>query len=230
MSSADRAGSGRADGSAAEAAPAAPPSNWNLPNALTTLRILSVPFYGWALLVDGGESVTWRTVAWGIFFAAMVTDKIDGDIARKRNLVTNFGKIADPIADKAITGMAFIGLSIIMDTWWMWTISIIVLVREWAVTLLRLSVLKAVVIAAAEIGKWKTTAQALALGFLTLPLLEVGDEVSWLDVPGEVVYVVALVFLAIAFVLTLVSGYQFFRDVWNQRHDIRRKTSSADAG
>jgi CDP-diacylglycerol--glycerol-3-phosphate 3-phosphatidyltransferase len=204
-----------------------PPSNWNLPNALTTLRILSVPFYGWALLVDGGDSVTWRTVAWGIFLAAMVTDKIDGDIARKRNLVTNFGKIADPIADKAITGMAFVGLAIIMDTWWMWAISIIVLVREWAVTLLRLSVLKSVVIAAAEIGKWKTMAQALALGFLTLPLLEVGDEVSWLDVPGEVTYVVALVFLGIAFVLTLVSGYQFFRDVWKQRHDIRKKAANA---
>ena len=202
------------------------PSNWNVPNALTTLRILSVPFYGWALLADGGDSITWRTVAWGIFFAAMVTDKIDGDIARKRNLVTNFGKIADPIADKAITGMAFVGLAIIMDTWWMWTITIVVLVREWAVTLLRLSVLKAVVIAAAEIGKWKTTAQALALGFLTLPLLEVD---GWLDVPGEVTYVVALVFLGIAFVLTLVSGYQFFRDVWNQRHDIRRKAATADA-
>ena len=157
----------------------------------------------------------------------MVTDKIDGDIARKRNLITNFGKIADPIADKALTGMAFVGLAIIMNNWWMWTITIIVLVREWAVTLLRLSVLKAVVIAAAEIGKWKTMAQALALGFLTLPLLEVD---GWLDVPGEVTYVVALVFLGIAFVLTLVSGYQFFRDVWKQRHDIRTKAATADAG
>ena len=203
-----------------------PPSNWNLPNALTTLRIASVPFYGWALLYDGGDSVLWRTVAWGIFVLAMVTDKIDGDIARKRNLITNFGKIADPIADKALTGMAFVGLAIIMDTWWMWTITIIVLIREWAVTLLRLSILKTVVIAAADIGKWKTMAQALALGLLTLPLLEVD---GWLDVPGEVAYVVALVFLAIAFVLTLVSGYQFFRDVWKQRHDIRKKAAVADA-
>ncbi len=101
------------------------------------------------------------------------------------------------------------------------------LVREWAVTLLRLSVLKAVVIAAAEIGKWKTMAQALALGFLTLPLLEVD---GWLDVPGEVTYAAALVLLGIAFVLTLVSGYQFFRDVWKQRHDIRAKAAVADAG
>jgi CDP-diacylglycerol--glycerol-3-phosphate 3-phosphatidyltransferase len=203
-----------------------PPSNWNLPNALTTLRIASVPFYGWALLYDGGDSVLWRTVAWGIFVLAMVTDKIDGDIARKRNLITNFGKIADPIADKALTGMAFVGLAIIMDTWWMWTITIIVLIREWAVTLLRLSVLKAVVIPAADIGKWKTMAQALALGLLTLPLLEVD---GWLDVPGEVMYVVALVLLFIAFVLTLWSGYEFFRDVWKQRHHIRKQASAADA-
>ena len=79
------------------------PSNWNLPNALTTLRILMVPFFGWALLVDGGDSVLWRCVAWVLFVLAMITDKVDGDIARSRNLVTNFGKIADPIADKALT-------------------------------------------------------------------------------------------------------------------------------
>jgi CDP-diacylglycerol--glycerol-3-phosphate 3-phosphatidyltransferase len=195
-------------------------SNWNVPNALTTLRILLVPFYGWALLVDGGDSVTWRCVAWFIFGIAMVTDKIDGDIARKHNLITNFGKIADPIADKAITGMAFIGLAIIIDTWWMWAVTVVVLIREWAVTLLRLSILKRVVIPAAQSGKVKTTAQGVGLGLLTLPLLEVD---GWLDVPGEVVYVVALVILGIAVVLTITSGYEFFREVWRQRHDLREK-------
>ncbi len=208
--------------STGETAPAKP-SNWNLPNALTTLRIVLVPFYGWALLYDGGDSVTWRTVAWAIFFVAMVTDKVDGDIARARNLVTDFGKIADPIADKAITGMAFIGLSIIMDTWWMWTITVVVLVREWAVTILRLSVLKAVVIAAAQSGKWKTAAQALALGFLSLPLLEVD---GWLDVPGEITYAGAIVLLVVAFVLTLWSGYEFFRDVWRQRASLRKSSAA----
>ncbi len=94
------------------------PSNWNLPNLLTSLRIVMVPFFGWALLVDGGESATWRTIAYAIFAVAMITDKIDGDIARARNLVTDFGKIADPIADKAITGMAFIGLAVVGDIWW----------------------------------------------------------------------------------------------------------------
>ncbi len=96
--------------------------NWNVPNALTTLRILLVPFFGWALLVDDGDS-GWRWVASALFVAAMVTDKIDGDLARKRNLITNFGKIADPIADKALTGMAFVGLSIIGELWWWVTVA-----------------------------------------------------------------------------------------------------------
>ncbi len=136
-------------------------SNWNVPNALTTLRIVLVPFFGWALLHDGGDSTTWRWVAFAIFAVAMITDKIDGDLARKHDLVTDFGKIADPIADKAITGMAFIGLSIVGDIWW-W-VTIVVLLREWSVTLLRLSVLKDVVIAASQSGKIKTTLQGVAL-------------------------------------------------------------------
>ncbi|WP_141013121.1 CDP-diacylglycerol--glycerol-3-phosphate 3-phosphatidyltransferase [Nocardioides sambongensis] len=192
------------------------PSNWNIPNALTTLRIVMVPFFGWALLYDGGDSVTARVIAWAIFFVAMVTDKIDGDIARARGLVTDFGKIADPIADKAITGMAFIGLSIVGDIWW-W-VTIVVLVREWSVTLLRLSVLKRVVIPAAQIGKWKTTVQALALGLLVLPLRQVSGGLA--DV-GEVIFYLAQALLAVAVALTLWSGYDFFREVWRQRDDLR---------
>ena len=78
---------------------AATAGNWNLPNVLTGLRIVLVPVYGYALLHDGGNSITWRCVATVVFVVAMVTDKVDGDIARSRGLVTNFGKIADPIAD-----------------------------------------------------------------------------------------------------------------------------------
>jgi CDP-diacylglycerol--glycerol-3-phosphate 3-phosphatidyltransferase len=196
------------------AATAAKPSNWNVPNALTTLRILLVPVYGWALLIHDGTHIGWRVTAYLIFAVAMVTDKVDGDIARARNLVTDFGKIADPIADKAITGMAFIGLSIIMDTWWMWAITVVVLLREWSVTLLRLSIMKSVVIPAAWSGKVKTTAQGLALGGLTLPCLEATG--AW-DVPGKVVYILSLGMLAIAVVLTVTSGYEFFRDAFRQR-------------
>jgi CDP-diacylglycerol---glycerol-3-phosphate 3-phosphatidyltransferase len=194
-------------------------SNWNVPNALTTLRIVLVPFFGWALLVDGGESITWRCVAWLIFGVAMITDKVDGDLARKHNLITDFGKIADPIADKAMTGMAFIGLSVVGDIWW-W-VTIVVLLREWSVTLLRLSVLKKVVIAAADIGKLKTTFQALALGALCLPLLD-DDLAGWLQTPAEVFYYVAQACLVVAVALTLWSGYEFFRDVWKQRASLRK--------
>jgi CDP-diacylglycerol--glycerol-3-phosphate 3-phosphatidyltransferase len=190
----------------------AKPSNWNIPNALTTLRIAMVPFFAWALLVDGGESVLWRTVAFAIFVAAMITDKIDGDLARKHNLVTNFGKIADPIADKALTGMAFIGLSMIGEIWW-W-VTILVLVREWSVTFMRLSVAKHVVLAANASGKVKTVLQAIALGMLTLPLREVEGA---LEVPGLVLWWVAVVLLAAAVVMTMYSGYEFFRDAFKQR-------------
>lgn len=196
----------------------AQPSNWNVPNVLTTLRIVLVPFFGWALLVDGGNDITWRCVAWAIFVVAMVTDKIDGDLARKHDLVTNFGKIADPIADKAITGMAFIGLSVVGDVWW-W-VTIVVLLREWSVTLLRLSVLKKVVIAAADLGKIKTTFQAVALGFLCLPLRD-PDLPGWMEVPGEVLFYAAQVCLAVAVALTLWSGWEFYRDVWRQRAALR---------
>ncbi|GAB3787826.1 CDP-diacylglycerol--glycerol-3-phosphate 3-phosphatidyltransferase [Nocardioides ungokensis] len=189
-------------------------SNLNLPNVLTTLRIVMVPFFGWALLVDGGDSVLWRCVAYALFAIAMITDKIDGDIARARNLVTNFGKIADPIADKAITGMAFIGLSIVGDIWW-W-VTILVLLREWSVTLLRLSLLKDVVIPAAHSGKVKTTLQALALGLLVLPLRQVDGA---LDTVGNVLFYVAQVLLAAAVAMTMWSGYEFFRDVHRSRRD-----------
>ena len=127
------------------------------------------------LYVDGGPSSTQtfgrlRMEGRAVFkhAVAMITDKIDGDLARKHNLITDFGKIADPIADKAITGMAFIGLSIVGDIWW-W-VTIVVLLREWSVTLLRLSVLKSVVIPAAQSGKIKTMLQAVALTGLIMPL------------------------------------------------------------
>ncbi len=198
-------------------------SNLNLPNVLTTLRIVMVPVFAWALLHDGGDSVLWRCVAFAIFVGAMITDKIDGDIARARNLVTNFGKIADPIADKAITGMAFIGLSLVGDVWW-W-VTVLVLVREWSVTLLRLSVLKQIVIAASWSGKVKTTLQGIALAALTLPFPHGsahGGAFDQFGVVGEGLFYVAQVLLAGAVAMTMWSGYEFFRDVWKQREGLRR--------
>ena len=196
------------------------PSNLNLPNILTTVRIALVPFFGAALLADHGDSITWRMIAWVIFVVAMITDKIDGDIARSRGLITDFGKIADPIADKAMTGMAFVGLSVIFESPWWWAVTIVVLVREWSVTLLRLSVLRRVVIAADNLGKLKTTFQVIGLGGLVLPLRD-PDLPGWLDTPGDLLYYLAVVFLAIAVVLTVVSGAQFFAGVWRQRHTLK---------
>ena len=194
-------------------------SNFNIANVLTVLRIAMVPLFGWALLHDGGNDPLWRWVAFGLFAVAMITDKIDGDLARKHNLITDFGKIADPIADKAITGMAFIGLSIVGDIWW-W-VTIVVLLREWSVTLLRLSVLKDVVIAAAQSGKIKTVLQAIALAGLIWPLPHGGAHGGafdfWPSLTGEVLFYLAQVMLAGAVVMTMWSGYEFFRDVVKQR-------------
>ncbi len=197
-------------------------SNFNIANVLTTVRIVMVPFFAWALLQDGGDSVLWRWIAFAIFAVAMITDKIDGDLARKHGLVTDFGKIADPIADKAITGMAFIGLSIVGEIWW-W-VTVVVLLREWSVTLLRLSVLKQVVIPAARSGKIKTTLQAVALSGLTWPLphgpaddrAHGGAFDGW-GTLGEVLFYTSQVLLAGAVIMTMWSGYEFFRAVWQQR-------------
>lgn len=158
-------------------------------------------------------------MAFGLFAVAMITDKIDGDLARKHNLITDFGKIADPIADKAITGMAFIGLSIVGDIWW-W-VTIVVLLREWSVTLLRLSVLKDVVIPAAQSGKIKTVLQAFALAGLLWPLPH-GDAHGgafdfWPGYVGEGLFYLAQAALAAAVAMTMWSGYEFFRDVRRQR-------------
>ena len=194
-------------------------SNWNVPNALTTLRIVMVPFFGWALLHDAGTDLTWRWVAFVLFCVAMITDKIDGDLARKHDLVTNFGKIADPIADKAITGMAFIGLAIIHDflpAWLWWTITVLVLVREWSVTFARLSVARDVVMPAKQSGKVKTTMQAIALGGFVAPF---GLLTGSLATLGDVVWWAAAIALAVAVVLTLTSGLEFARDVVRHRRE-----------
>jgi CDP-diacylglycerol---glycerol-3-phosphate 3-phosphatidyltransferase len=184
------------------------PSNWNVPNALTTLRIVMVPVFAWALLMDDGNSTGWRWVAYGLFAAAMITDKIDGDLARKYDLVTNFGKIADPIADKALTGMAFVGLSIIGELWW-W-VTIVVLIREWGITLMRFWLIRrGVVMPASQGGKLKTTAQTLALGLLIMPLRML--EGAWEPV-GLVLWWIAVAAMAGAVALTVWTGVVYVRD------------------
>ncbi|QWC85346.1 CDP-diacylglycerol--glycerol-3-phosphate 3-phosphatidyltransferase [Nocardioidaceae bacterium] len=184
------------------------PSNWNLPNVLTASRIVVVPVFGWVLLQDGGDSVGWRWLAVLLFSLAMYTDKLDGDIARSRGQVTDFGKIADPVADKALTGMAFIGLAVI-DELFAW-VAVVVIVRELAVTVTRMAVRRRVVIAADKLGKIKTVLQSMALAGLLMPL-RLADG-AW-EVPGLIAWWVAVALMAAAVVMTIVSGAQFFRQV-----------------
>jgi CDP-diacylglycerol--glycerol-3-phosphate 3-phosphatidyltransferase len=191
--------------------PAAPPSNLNIANALTLLRIVGVPVFGWLLLSEGGEDVGFRLWAFVAFILLMITDRIDGDIARSRGLVTNFGKLADPIADKALTGMAFVGLSIIGVLWW-W-VTIVLLVREWGITLMRFVIKKYGVMPASQGGRIKTTLQAVAIGGYLLPL-EIWDNTF-----SQVLRWATHVTMAAAVAITLVTAVQYVRDAVAMRRE-----------
>ncbi len=142
-----------------------------------------------------------------MFTAAILTDRIDGDLARSRNLVTDFGKLMDPIADKALTGMAFVGLSIIGDLWW-W-VTILVLGREWGITLLRFWVIRYGVMPASRGGKIKTALQAVALCGLILPLR--APDGVW-GMIGEGLWWVAVILMVAAVVITVATGLEYVRD------------------
>ncbi len=189
-------------------------SNWNAPNALTMLRIVLVPLFGWLLLVDDGQDVSMRVWAFAVFFVAIITDKIDGDLARKHNIVTDFGKLMDPIADKALTGMAFIGLSIIDELWW-W-VTIVVLGREWSITVLRFWIIRYGVMPASRGGKLKTVLQAIALGAFILPLLLLD---GWLGTVGEVLWWAAALVMAAAVVVTVVTGLDYVKEALRIRRE-----------
>jgi CDP-diacylglycerol--glycerol-3-phosphate 3-phosphatidyltransferase len=148
--------------------PTPPVSLVNIANALTVLRIVLVPVFVVLLVASGLEDPAYRVAAAVAFGAASVTDFVDGWLARALNQVTSFGKVADPIADKALTGTALVLLSI-MDAlpWW---VTIVVLTREIGVTLLRLWVLRHGVMAASRGGKVKTVLQIFAITWYILPL------------------------------------------------------------
>ena len=156
--------------------PSAPPSQlWNLPNILTMFRIALVPVFIWFMAADGSEQGLLRWLAVLAFGVAMYTDQLDGQIARARNLVTDFGKIADPIADKLLTGSALVLLSLLGELpWW---ITIVILAREWGITALRFVVIRYGVMPASPGGKLKTVLQTLALGLYLLPLRDVAPAV-----------------------------------------------------
>ena len=196
-------------------APATEPSNLNIANALTVVRIAGVPLFGWLLLTQDGQSTGFRVASWVAFALLMITDRIDGDLARKYDLVTNFGKLADPIADKALTGMAFVGLSIIFDSWLFWTITIVVLVREWGITAMRFAVKKYGVMPASQGGKLKTALQAVAIAGFLLPF-----EI-WNNPLTDLLLFISWILMAAAVVVTVVTGLMYIRDARNLRRDAK---------
>ena len=200
------------------------PSNLNIANVLTVVRIAGVPLFGWLLLTQHGESVGYRVAAWVAFGLLMITDRIDGDLARKYDLVTDFGKLADPIADKALTGMAFVGLAIIFNDesfgWLFWTITIVVLVREWGITVMRFFIKKYDVMPASQGGKIKTTLQAFAIGGFVLPL-----EI-WNNPFTDLLLFITWVLMAAAVAVTVVTGAMYVRDARTIRRDARAATRS----
>jgi len=152
-------------------------SAWNLANGLTTLRLVLVPVFLVVLLHSGGHQSSWRIAACVVFGIASMTDRFDGEVARRRGLVTEFGKLADPIADKLLVGAALIALSALGDlSWWL---TGIVLAREVGVTALRFWVIRRGVLAASRGGKAKTLLQSVAIGLYLLPLPAAGHWVAF---------------------------------------------------
>jgi len=152
----------------AAALPPDPVSTLNIANVVTVLRALLVPVFAVLLLHGEGTDDSWRVAAWAVFSIASVTDRIDGHLARTRGLVTKFGQVADPIADKALTSAALIGLSSLGELpWW---VTVVVIVREVGITLLRFFVIRHGIIPASRGGKLKTLLQGVAIGLYVLPL------------------------------------------------------------
>ena len=171
----------------------------NIANALTVLRLILVPVFIWLMLRQGGVM---RLAATVVFIVAAFTDRLDGQLARSWNLVTSFGKIADPIADKALTLSAFVLLSVAGRLWW-W-ITLIIIVRELGITLLRLGMLRRAVMAASRGGKLKTVLQILGIVGLLTPwtmILPAGA--------AGAVTVLAYLIVAGALVVTVVTGVDY---------------------
>jgi CDP-diacylglycerol---glycerol-3-phosphate 3-phosphatidyltransferase len=174
-------------------APAAVPL-LNPANVLTGVRIILVPVFLATVVVSEMVHPGWRVVACLTFCVASATDFADGWIARRYSMITAFGKVADPIADKALTGTALVLLSAYGElAWW---VTVAILVREWGVTALRFWVIRYGIIPASRGGKVKTALQILAIAWYLLPLPSPLDLVGpWL--------------MGAALVVTLATGVDY---------------------
>lgn len=176
------------------------PSVWNPANVVTMLRIAVVPVFAWALLADGGHTVGGRLLATGLFVLAAASDRLDGWLARRSGQVTDLGKLLDPIADKLLVGSALVLLSWLGDLWWV--VTVVVLVRELGITVMRFFLLRYVVLPASRGGKLKTVLQAVAISLYLLPLSAL----------PAVVGVVAAVAMGAAVLVTVLTGAAYVRD------------------
>ena len=178
-------------------------SGWRtLPNLLTLVRLLLVPVLGVLLFAQDGTDPALRWWATAVFVVAAITDLLDGELARRSGTVTTVGKVADPIADKAITAVALIGLSALGDLpWW---VTIVILARELGVTALRFWVIRHGVIPASRGGKAKTVAQIIAIALYLAPLPDAIDPLRILA-------------MAIAVILTVVTGIDYAVRAWRLR-------------
>ncbi|MFM8240597.1 MAG: CDP-diacylglycerol--glycerol-3-phosphate 3-phosphatidyltransferase [Actinomycetota bacterium] len=178
-------------------------SGWRtLPNLLTLIRLLLVPVLAVLLLADDGADPALRWWATVVFLVAAVTDLLDGELARRSGTVTTVGKVADPIADKALTAVALIGLSALGDLpWW---VTVVILAREIAVTALRFWVIRHGVIPASRGGKAKTVAQVVAIALYLAPLPDAFDPIR-------------VIAMGIALVLTIVTGFDYAVRAWRLR-------------
>lgn len=191
---------------------------WNIANILTMLRIALVPVFVALLMLDASGPLTaleaqngpWRWTAAAVFTAAMITDKIDGDLARSRNLITDFGKIADPIADKLLIGAGLVMLSLLGELpWW---VTVLILARELGVTVLRMWMIRTQVMPASRGGKLKTVLQSAGLFLMLLPLVVIA---GWLGLVG-------LWIMYVAMVVTVVTGIDYLISALRIRAAARR--------
>ncbi len=173
-------------------------SPWNIANLITIGRILFAPIFVWLIVMD--PSGPWRWLALVLFIAATALDGLDGYLARSRNLGTPLGVLLDPIADKLLIGSGLVVLSVIGELpWW---VTVVILVREFGITVYRMVIVRREVLGASWLGKTKTFVQSFAVAFAMAPFAPlVGDWINWVNIT----------LMASAFVLTVWSGIEY---VW----------------
>jgi CDP-diacylglycerol--glycerol-3-phosphate 3-phosphatidyltransferase len=187
-----------------------PVSPWNIANVVTVARIFLVPVFAVFVVLSGMEHTGWRVAACVLFVFISATDFVDGWLARSRGLVTDFGKLADPIADKALIGTALVLLSYYGDlVWW---VTIVILVRELGITVWRMTIARRVVVAADRGGKLKTVLQITAVSWMLFPWTEPFDAIGpWL--------------MYAALILTVLTGMDYLWKAFKSRESEPNRTS-----